>query len=227
MMRWQATRRLHALQRRYYRGDESAVPEYIASLAEARKAHLAKVKLAKKPVALHLGSGGHHIDGWINVDFAIGDRPDVVADLASALPFASESADYLHSEDFIEHVSLEHGRVFLRECFRVLRRGGVMRLLTPDLDALVRRVYLDRQARQLAWWSNTLGTATPAEALNMHLRMNGDHRFVYDDELLARELENAGFRVRRVRYNRSPDPFLHFLDLRDFELNLFFEGVKG
>jgi hypothetical protein len=50
---------------------------------------------------------------------------------------------------------------------------------------------------------------------------------VYDDELLAGEMKAAGFRVRRVRYNHSSDPFLRFLDVRDFGLNLFFEGVKG
>jgi predicted SAM-dependent methyltransferase len=213
--------RLRAIQRRYYRGDESAIPEYFAALAAARKA----LNLPNK-TALHLGSGAYHIEGWINVDL-IQDRPDVVADLTRTLPFASESADYIHTEDFIEHVELEHGRAFLRECFRVLRPRGVMRLLTPDLDALVRRVYLDRERRHIAWCANSFGTTSAAEALNMHMRMNGDHRFIYDDELLAREMKAAGFRVRRVRYNRSPEPFLRFLDVRDFGLNLFFEGVKG
>jgi predicted SAM-dependent methyltransferase len=218
---WLTNRRLHAIQRRYYRGDATAIAEYFAALARARSA----LRLPRKR-ALHLGSGAYRIDGWLNVD-RIEEKPDVAADLAAALPFVSDSVDYIHTEDFLEHVDLEHGRVFLRECFRVLQHGGVLRLLTPDLDALVRRVYLDRDRRHGAWCAHSFGTSTPAEALNMHLRMNGDHRFVYDDELLAREMKAAGFRVRRVRYNHSPDPFLRFLDVRDFGLNLFFEGVKG
>jgi predicted SAM-dependent methyltransferase len=214
--------RLHAIQRRYYSGDESAIPEYFAALSAARKA----LNLPRKK-ALHLGSGAYHVDGWVNVDVTISEKPDVIADLTTSLPFASASADYIHTEDFIEHVDLEHGRDFLRECFRVLRPGGVMRLLTPDLEALVRRVYLERERRHIAWCADSFGASTPAEALNMHMRMNGDHRFIYDDELLASEMKAAGFRVRRVRYNRSPDVFLRFLDVRDFGLNLFFEGVKG
>jgi predicted SAM-dependent methyltransferase len=217
---WLTNLRLHAIQRRYYRGDDTAIPEYFAALSAARKA----LALPKK-TALHLGSGAYHIEGWINVDL-IADRPDVVADLTTTLPFATESADYIHTEDFLEHIDLDHGRGFLRECFRVLRTGGVIRLLTPDLAALVRRVYLDRERPHLAWCANLFGTSTPAEALNMHMRMNGDHRFIYDDDLLASEMKAAGFRVRRVRYNRSPDPFLRFLDVRDFGLNLFFEGIK-
>ena len=53
-----------------------------------------------------------------------------------------------------------------------------MRLLTPDLRALVERVYLQREPRHLAWCDAHLSAAGPCEALNMHLRMNGDHRFV-------------------------------------------------
>ena len=101
-----------------------------------------------------------------------------------------------------------------------------MRLLTPDLRALVQQVYVDRNARHLAWCSTHLEAEGPAEALNMHLRMNGGHRFVYDAELLTQLLQSLGFRVRRVRYNWSPVRELRYLDLRDFGLNLFLEAVK-
>ncbi len=60
----------------------------------------------------------------------------------------------------------------------------------------------------------------------MHLRMNGEHRFVYDQEHLTEVLRATGFRVRRVRWNRSRVPELRYLDLRDFGLNLFLEAVK-
>ena len=102
-----------------------------------------------------------------------------------------------------------------------------MRLLTPDLRAIVERVYLQGARRHLRWCSVYLDADGACEALNMHLRMNGDHRFVYDEEHLRAVLTAAGFEVRRVRYNRSPDRHLRFLDLRDFGLNLFFECIKG
>jgi predicted SAM-dependent methyltransferase len=218
---WLTNLRLHAIQRRYYRGDDTAIPEYFAALSDARK----KLNLPRK-TALHLGSGAHHIDGWINVDLTISDQPDAVADLTATLPFRDGSVDYIHSEDFLEHIEFGQGQSFLRECSRVLRPGGVLRLLTPDLAALVRRVYLDREARHIRWCGDAFGARTPAEALNVHLRMNGDHRFVYDAEVLEEQLRAAGFWPRQVRYNRSKDPFLRFLDVRDFGLNLFFEGVK-
>ena len=60
----------------------------------------------------------------------------------------------------------------------------------------------------------------------MHLRMNGEHRFVYDSSRLREVLGGLGFSVRRVRWNRSSHPELRFLDLRDFGLNLLLEATK-
>src|ERR1051326_2357620 len=66
--------------------------------------------------------------------------------------------------------------------YRALRSGGVMRILTPDLRALIDNVYHAREAKHIQWCADALNAGTPCEALNMHLRMNGDHRFVVDEE---------------------------------------------
>jgi predicted SAM-dependent methyltransferase len=151
---------------------------------------------------------------------------DVVADLTLSLPFRSSTFDYIHSEDFIEHVDLEGGQRVLQECYRVLKRGGVMRLLTPDLRRLIRRVYLGRSPADLRWCRVYLDASTPCEALNMHLRMDGEHRFVYDEEFLRELLTGIGFTTYRTRFNSSRHPALRYLDLRNFGLNLFLECEK-
>jgi predicted SAM-dependent methyltransferase len=221
--------RLHRLQRAYYDGDgkdNGVIVEYLRVLAEAREAELARERDPQRTIAVHIGSGGHYIRGWINIDLDPQPPVDVASDLSAAIPMRSDSVHYIHSEDFLEHIDLEAGVLFLRESFRVLRRGGVMRLLTPDLRALIHEVYLARDARHIRWCNAHLGAKGPCESLNMHLRMNGDHRFLYDEERLREILEEIGFKVRRVRYNRSAHRRLRFLDLRDFGLNLFLECSK-
>jgi predicted SAM-dependent methyltransferase len=221
-------RRLRRLQRAYYEApgkDESVIREYLRTLAEARAAC---ARAAGRPLArprLHLGSGGHRLEGWINLDIEPAGA-DVAADCSRALPFADASAAFIHCEDLIEHLDREGGARLLAECFRVLRPGGTLRLLTPDLERLVRRVYLGAQARHLAWCSAQLAAEGPCQALNMHLRMNGEHRFLYDGAELSAALVSAGFRVERVRWNRSKRPELRYLDLRDFGLNLFVEATR-
>jgi predicted SAM-dependent methyltransferase len=233
---------LRGLQRQYYTSTRERVaelfPAYTVALAEARSLYLdllvhpsarllfASVRPpADRGVRLHLGCGDHYLDGWINVD--LGRDGDLVADLARPLPLRSRTVSFIHSEDFLEHIELEAGRRFLAECFRVLVPSGVMRLLTPDLWAIVTRVYLGREGAHLAWCEAFLAAGTPCEALNMHMRMEGGaHRFVYDYEFLSRLLQETGFVVRRVSYNASRHPALRFLDLRDFGLNLFIEATK-
>jgi predicted SAM-dependent methyltransferase len=222
-------RRLRRLQSAYYDASEkndAVIAEYLAVLAEAREEELRVAGGGGPLTRVHIGSGGHYIRGWINVDLEPTPPVDVAANAGQDLPFRSASIDRIHSEDFLEHMDHAAGKHFLAEAFRVLRSGGVMRLLTPDLRALVKRSYLRPEERHLKWCSVYLGAHGPCEALNMHLRMNGEHLFIYDEEHLRDVLRETGFEVRRVRYNQSSDPHLRFLDLRDFGLNLFLECIK-
>jgi predicted SAM-dependent methyltransferase len=223
---------LRSIQRAYYGSPPDRVaelfPRYARALAEARDLTCAAERRRRPhagPTArVHLGCGDHYLEGWWNVDLER--KGDVTADLSRSIPFRSGAVDYVHSEDFLEHVDLARGRALLAECFRILRPGGVLRVLTPDLKGLVERLYLDREARHLAFCRVQLQAEGPCEALNMHLRMEGAHRFVWDYELLERTLVETGFSVRKVSFNRSRHPPLRYLDLRDFDLNLFVEAAK-
>src|SRR3989304_5450432 len=88
---------------------------------------------------IHFGCGHHHLRGWINVDLEPSCMPDLIADLRQGIPFRSQTVDYIHAEDFIEHIELAHVFGFFQECHRILREGGGMRVLTPDLYELARR----------------------------------------------------------------------------------------
>lgn len=226
-------RRLHQLrrlQKAYYDGtpaDAAAVAAtYLRMLADARAEELRRAGPRPPTVRLHAGSGGHVIEGWINIDVDADPTVGVAADLGRSIPFRSGSVDFIHSEDFVEHLDAEPGLEFLREAYRVLRPGGVMRIATPDLRALVTEVYLGRNETHLRWCSEFLEAEGPCAALNMHMRMNGAHRFIYDEEHLRRTLEGLGFSVKRVRYNRSEHPELRFLELRDFGLSVYLEATK-
>lgn len=217
-------RRLRKLQRAYYDAqtpDGAVVLEYLQALADLRKAFLGTNPPRAR--ALHAGCGMHRLPGWINIDFDPSASPDAVANLGVSIPLRDASLDYIHSEDFLEHLDFEAGKTFLSECRRVLKRSGVMRLLTPDLRRIIERVYVDRDERHLRWCGSYLEASSPAEALNMHLRMHGEHRFLYDEELLTETLRQIGFAVRSVRWNASRERFLRFLDLRDFGLSQFLE----
>jgi SAM-dependent methyltransferase len=64
----------------------------------------------------------------IRLDFEPTYELDVVAD-ARRLPFADASLDRIHGDSVLEHIPHPHD--VLRECFRVLRPGGALFLITP------------------------------------------------------------------------------------------------
>ena len=92
---------------------------------------------------LHIGCGQVKLAGWINIDESL--HPgitDVQLDITKGLPYDDNSCSLIHHEHFLEHLSPEAGLNFLKECYRVLKLGSVMRIAMPSLDLIVEKYYL-------------------------------------------------------------------------------------
>lgn len=75
---------------------------------------------------------------WINLDYVPADPSIIQANLLQALPFATDSIDVVYSSHFLEHIPRNCVPSFLDECFRVLKPGGLLRLVLPDLEEMAR-----------------------------------------------------------------------------------------
>lgn len=181
-------------------------------------------------VRINLGSGHWKLEGWVNVDLDLASRPEVCADLSAGLPFRDSSADLMHSEDFLDQLELAPARAFLAECHRILRPGGVLRILTPDLRKMA-HMYLQEPDRLLELWKTHVGVpleaGTAAEVFNLGMRFAG-HTFIYDEETLACLLDASGFEARRVTFGQSDIPDLRGLDLRSPEnaISMYFDCYR-
>lgn len=90
--------------------------------------------------ALNLGCGQRFHPDWTNIDKVA--RPGVrVHDLSQRMPFTAEEFDVVYLSHVLEHFSKTEGIDLLRECNRVCRRGGVIRIVVPDLEQII-RLYL-------------------------------------------------------------------------------------
>ncbi len=161
-------------------------------------------------------------------------------DLTKGLPYADGSVDGVYHSHVLEHIARdfdhpEHDRamLFVAECRRVLKAGGVLRIVVPNLEYEV-RAYLDNLQRIAAGTSDAasqdskiykfLGQATRVEASgtseqaplmrkleNLLLgdaRKRGEtHMWEYDRFNLTDLLNRAGFTdVRVVDYRTSAIP---------------------
>jgi predicted SAM-dependent methyltransferase len=173
----------------------------------ARRGHAVRRAVIERYLAgseepkLQIGAGPLGIDGWLNSDLIAG---DVYLDLERPLPLPDRSFAYAFGEHVIEHIAEHRVARLLAELHRVLRPGGVLRLVTPDLRKLI-ALYEDRsdvvsRAEYGAWLSGVTGKRydQPAQMLNDNLRLWG-HRYIYDFDDLRARLLTAGFAsVQRV-----------------------------
>ena len=196
-------RSVRQLRRKLLQADKRLRADYFREAAEPK---------------LHIGGGWHRLDGWLNTDIDL--IPGVMfMDATKPFPLASESVQFVYTEHMIEHIPFAQGAMMLRECFRVLRKGGVIRVTTPDLAALVglyQPELSDLQRRYLTWFCETFvpnqGSPPAVAALNAHFRLWG-HQFLYDEETLAKALFAAGFHsVRRCNLRQSEQAALQHLE---------------
>lgn len=161
----------------------------LAATNTAAAAHLVPTQKLRGdgPIRLHLGSGKEHKEGWINVDL-LGDPVDVPWDVTHRLPVPDGSVDAIFHEHLLEHLPLPTGMAFLRECNRVLKADGVLRIGVPDAGALIES-YLNDPDGLLA--ELRPDRPTPLLALQEFFYWYR-HRCMYDFETLELVCKSAG-----------------------------------
>jgi len=92
---------------------------------------------------LNIGCGAHFHPAWTNID-RVSSSPEVLAcDITKGLPFPIGCFDVVYHSHIIEHLSHQDALILIKECHRVLKVGGTIRVATPDLESMA-RAYLDR-----------------------------------------------------------------------------------
>ena len=128
---------------------------------------------------LHLGCGGVHKEGFVNIDHRTTRATDMVCDIRK-LPFPDGSAAHIESYHVIEHVPHVEVQAMLREWNRVLKSGGSIVVECPDFDQAVREYLEGNEARIF----NIFGLQ----------RFKGDfHLYGYNQARLRETLETCGF----------------------------------
>lgn len=84
---------------------------------------------------MQIGCGSNILEGWLNTDIKYNDQIAFL-DAGSKFPIESDTFDYIYSEHLFEHLSVRQQLNMLEESYRVLKKGGVMRIATPTLDFL-------------------------------------------------------------------------------------------
>jgi predicted SAM-dependent methyltransferase len=91
---------------------------------------------------LNIGCGATCHPEWVNIDLGVGS--DVIChDVTNGLPFPCDMFGVVYHSHLLEHIPIENSLPFMKECFRVLKSGGIIRILVPDLEQIA-RLYLEK-----------------------------------------------------------------------------------
>ena len=155
---------------------------------------------------LIFGCGETRYPGWVGIDCLRNKSVDLLLDLRRRLPFHDASVEYCYSEHFLEHLYPDEARLHLAEVHRILKPGGVYRIVVPAAIHFMRK-YLegDRAFFTLAHpWE-----ARPLDALYKIVNWCGNHRGIYDFAQIEYLAKETGFAAaRECRANQSSIPLL-------------------
>ena len=167
---------------------------------------------------LDLGAADTPKGQFIAVDF-FGRKGIYGADLRYPLLVDDACIDGIFSEHTLEHLSFADASRMIAECHRILKFGGRIRIIVPDVSIFVNR-YVDRDMAWFEEWEKHVlqprgrRMVTMMQALSFVTQEYG-HRSAWDFESLQVVLDAAGFvNIEKVGYGEGREPIL----LRDNSL---------
>ena len=135
-------------------------------------------------IKLHIGCGKRNFgDDWVHIDKA--NYPHIKYHIIKFLPYQDKSVDLIYASHVIEYFDREEVLDVLREWYRVLNVGGILRLAVPDFREMA-KLYINNDFPLDSFLGPLYGK----------MKVNDDfiyHKTVYDDESLIDILGKTGF----------------------------------
>jgi len=87
---------------------------------------------------LNIGCGSKFHPDWENIDLVSYHKEVKAHNVLKGLPYPDNTFHIVYHSQFLEHIPKEEAQSFIAECHRVLRSGGHLRVVVPDLENIVK-----------------------------------------------------------------------------------------
>lgn len=120
--------------------------------------------------------------------------------LKKKLPFSDETIDAIYASHVWEHLYLDEALRLTEECFRVLKPGGFLRIVVPDLEELCGNYSNSNEAdraiqfNKAAMYHPLKSEGSIIQKVYSSLTGFHSHKFMYDRRFLIKIFQEAGFR---------------------------------
>lgn len=161
---------------------------------------------------------------WINTDID-GDCADIICDVKKLPNDWSGRFDEVRASHILEHFFLDEFDSILSEWIRVLKTGGILRIIVPDLDLISEALIsgVDSKKRQSISINETTPILAQIYGIGYETRSTSTewrHRFLFNKKLISEligrqpDISKIGF------YDKNDDP-AKFFDIKDDSQNSF------
>lgn len=146
-------------------------------------------------VKLHLGCGKKYIPGFTHIDLADYSHIEYKQDIRDLSNFEDCSIDLIYCCHALEYFDRFEVINVLKEWYRVLKKGGILRLAVPDFENIV-KVYLRYNDLE---YQGILGPLY-GKWQNNNTDETLYHKTTWDYKSLSQVLKHIGF-TKAVRYD--------------------------
>jgi len=188
--------------------DYAAVQSLISVIRRNKKFQLRKA-VAADLIYCNIGCGPNIFPNFVNIDYFWKPGIDICWDITKGLPFGDESVEGIFIEHVLEHFSARAAKIILREFYRILKKGKIIRVIVPD-GQLYAELYIksgtDKSVRFP--YAEESDNKTPMLYLN-DLFYRHEHKMAYDAQTLSKFLSEAGFEdIRKECFRHGQDKIL-------------------
>jgi len=131
--------------------------------------------------------------------------PIIHWDLRRGIPFANNSVPYIYSSHFLEHLNYNDSVKLMRECYRVLKKCGVLRVVVPNIEK-----------------ANNPNN----DAISINIKHDfHKHKYTYSTDKLISIFKQVGF---RFTFNEQfqKGKFIYLKDLEFRKNSIYVEAIK-
>jgi SAM-dependent methyltransferase len=202
---------------------------------------------------LHLGCGTNVVEGWINIDYSLGahlakiplskfflrktgllrnewDSRIMLHDLRKKLPFGDNTVDCIYTSHTLEHLNKADGYQMLSESYRVLKPNGILRVVVPDLKAIVadyveNKIKSDDFLLALHVGYEEESDSGFKKVLAPFVRF--PHKCMYDETRLVEIMTEIGFKAKAMKPFDSDISGIHDIEIESRTIDaVIVEGKK-
>ena len=178
-------------------------------------------KLKKKnKIKLDLGSNKKGTNDFVTIDYLSG---DIKHNLFNPLPLENSTVDEIYTSHTLEHLKFDNILFIIKECNRVLKPKGKLKICVPNAKIYIESyIKNEKFINRKKWYTPAVvDTGSHIDQLNYIAYLNGQHKYMFDEQNLISIIKMCGFDYVSLRN------FEDELDLKErhFE-SIYALGIK-